>query len=251
MNEIVTGIGFPIVVGVVNFVANKVYTQFTGDERSFFWKKKIHLIDHFDSRTDLEELKKRLKIVVIDDHDIFPVQPFTDAGYSIERWNTVKDYSKLESGAYDIIVLDIFDVAQHLSEDDGLGVLDSLKKKNPAQIIIAYSGHSFDLSKQRFWDLADEKIVKPSSFLRIKDVMDNVVNQRFTLKRYWEVVLDTLEEYNVDEKAIGKIETLFVNALSTGRELNWGKVAEIVHNQQLIIKLMPVGNLITKNFRKK
>lgn len=251
MNEIISGIGYPVLVGLINFSAGKLYSKVTGEERDFFWMKKIRSIRHFSNRTDLEALKKKLKIVVIDDHDIFPIQPFIDAGYNVEWWDKVKDYNKLEAGAYDIIILDIFDVAQHLSEDDGLGVLESLKKKNPAQIIIAYSGHSFDLSKQRFWDLADEKIVKPSSFLKIKEIVDNVVNQNFTLQRYWEVVTNTLKEYNVDEKTALKIESLFVAALTNDRTLDWDKIATITHNQKLMVKLMPVGNLITKNFGKK
>jgi len=188
---------------------------------------------------------------VIDDEDIFPTIPFQDAGYNIDKWDKVKDYNKLENRYYDIIILDIFDVAQHLSDEDGLGVLESLKGNNSSQIIIAYSGHSFDLSKQKFWDLADEKIAKPSGFLKIKQIIDVVIAEKFTIQRYWRVIESILASSNYSQRIIDKIEEIFVNALNSGKELDWNAIRLILDNNSVVLKTTPVANTITKNFSKK
>jgi hypothetical protein len=63
-----------------------------------------------------QELKKRTKILVIDDDEnSFPFELLRREGYSIEHWPRVESLSPLEDGHYDIIILDIQGVAKHLS----------------------------------------------------------------------------------------------------------------------------------------
>ena len=88
-------------------------------------------LDKLKSPLDFEELKKRIRIVLIDDEQGFPLKLFQAEGYAIEHWEKVVSvsYGKLESGFYDIIILDIKGVAEEISKDDGLGVLENIKKK--------------------------------------------------------------------------------------------------------------------------
>jgi CheY-like chemotaxis protein len=102
----------------------------------------------------LEELRKRARILVVDDDEnSFPVELLKKEGYAIDYWPKIESLSKLERGDYDIIILDIGGVAKEYSSEDGLGVLEHLKEVNPSQIVVAFSGQSFDLSKNRFWQL--------------------------------------------------------------------------------------------------
>lgn len=48
----------------------------------------------------------------------------------VDIWSLVIDYGKLESGYYDIIVLDIEGVVKYIFNEDGFGVLENLKVKN-------------------------------------------------------------------------------------------------------------------------
>lgn len=77
------------------------------------------------------ELVKRTRIVVIDDErTTFPFDVLQEQGYSIDHWPDVKDISKLESGFYDIIILDIGGIGRELDEtNEGISILKHLKKE--------------------------------------------------------------------------------------------------------------------------
>jgi CheY-like chemotaxis protein len=86
-----------------------------------------------------DEMKKRARLLVIDDND-FPYQSLFDRdGYTLDKWNDVDDLSKIESGYFDIILLDLQGVGIAQSAEQGLGVLKHIRRKNPCQILIAYS----------------------------------------------------------------------------------------------------------------
>src|SRR5215211_3686491 len=122
--------------------------------------KPKRLADHAP-KVDIATLRKRVKIIVVDDDkNAFPVKALQGDGYSIEYWPKVQSIDRLERGDFDIIVLDIGGVAQHLSQDDGLGVLKQLKRRNPLQIIVALSGQTFDIGKAAFFKLADDVLTK-------------------------------------------------------------------------------------------
>ena len=57
----------------------------------------------------LPELRKRVKIVVIDDDEnAFPLAALRDAGYTIEHWERVKSVERLEQG----ISISLFSILQ-------------------------------------------------------------------------------------------------------------------------------------------
>ena len=111
--------------------------------------------------SDINDLKKRIKIVVIDDNkDSFPIETMQDFGFTLEYWKIIDSnkLKRLEKNEFDIIILDIEGVVEtsELGEKDGLDILKSLKNKNNKQIIIAFSGSTYDVSKGEFWKITDE-----------------------------------------------------------------------------------------------
>jgi DNA-binding NtrC family response regulator len=178
----------------------KIYNSISGEKRNFIWKNRYKDLKKIGSVSDFLEVKKRTRILVIDDEDSFPIQLFRDEGYSIDKWDIVKDYSKLENGFYDIIVLDIKGVARHISENDGLGVLENLKKTNPSQIVVSYSQYSYDLNKLPFFQMADENIAKPSDYLKIRNIIDNLLINFFKPDRYIKALDKVLEQNNISKK---------------------------------------------------
>ncbi len=250
MTEIVTG----LIVGAggtfLNFVTTKVYNKITGSSKNFIWSDKEINIKNFKVLDDFNELKRRTKIVVIDDENSFPTKLFNDEGYSIEKWDEVKDYSKLEKGLFDIIVLDIKGVAQHISKDDGLGVLVSLKNNNPAQIIISYSQHSFDLSKIEFFQLADENIAKPSDYLKIKNIIDNLISLQFKPERYISTLDQILSKNHIEEKIVLKIKAEISKAIKTKKSPDWIKSLEAIQNKtELVKQVKSLGDTIIKFYK--
>lgn len=249
MHELIFGLIISAGGSLLNFLSTKIYNHFTGSSKNFLWKNKETTLTHLKFTNEFEELKRRTRIVVIDDEDNFPIILFQNEGYSIDKWNSVIDYSKLENGFYDIIVLDIKGVAKHISEEDGLGVLINLKKKNPSQIIISYSQHSYDLNKVQFFTLADENITKPSDFLKIKNVLDNLISTQFKPERYIAALGQVLIKNNVEQKDINKINVEIAKAIRGKKLPDWNKILEFVQNKADLMKqIISLGNTILKFF---
>lgn len=180
----------------------------------FFGKKKLVQLARLTSPV---ELRKRVKIVVIDDDEnAFPTQTLQDEGYTIDYWPEVKSVERLERGDFDIIVLDIAGVAGKFSPEDGLGMLESLKRQNPMQIVVAFSGQSFDLGKHRFFSLADDVLPKPVNALKCKQVLDQLIEGRFTVEHMWDSIVAIMQRENVPRKEIDKLERSVTQAIARG-----------------------------------
>jgi len=237
---------------LLNFLATKTYNKVTKSDRTFFWKEKGIELTKLKPSLDFEELKKRIRIVLIDDEKGFPLKLFQAEGYAIEHWEKVVSvsYGKLESGFYDIIILDIKGVAEEISKEDGLGVLENIKKKNPAQIIIAFSQHSYDLDKTKFFMQADEYIAKPSDFLSIKNSIDNLIVTKFNPSRYIESLHQLLKINGLDKKEIKKLDTNIYKTIKKGNSPNWKEIFEFSKtNSDLLKQVITLGNTILKFFQ--
>jgi hypothetical protein len=250
MTEIATGLIIGAGGSILNFLSTKIYNKVTGSSKNFIWSNENVNLKNFVISDEFDELKRRTRIIVIDDENSFPTKLFKDEGYSIDKWDNVKDYTKLENGFFDIIVLDIKGVALHISEDDGLGVLVSLKKNNPAQIIISYSQHSFDLSKIEFFQLADENIAKPSDFLKIKNILDNLINTQFKPDRYINTLDQILIKNNIDSNSVKKIKAEIAKSIKSKKAPDWNKSLEFIQNKtELVKQVKSLGGTIIKFFR--
>ena len=250
MNEIITGLAVTLSASLINFLSTKIYYFITGNSKNFIWQNRYKELSKIKSTNDFEELKKRTRIVVIDDEDSFPVSLFQTEGYAVDKWNIVKDYCKLESGFYDIIILDIKGIAEQISEDDGIGVLVDLKSKNPAQIIISFSQFGYDLNKLKFFQLADENITKPSDFLKIKKIIDNLISNQFKPERYISTLNRLLSESNVSNKNIKRLNNDIVKAINDKQKPNWNKSLDFIGDKSDLLKQsISLANTIFKFFQ--
>jgi hypothetical protein len=212
-------IGGGLVVLLLVFIWRKLIINFFSRLYKKLWYQKF---DKIKIKYGFEELKKNLKIVVIDDDNIFPVDGFKEFGYSIESWNkvTVQRLRQLHQGDFDIIILDIYGVAKDIAEKDGLDVLMEIKTKNPAQVIVAYSGQSFDFSKNKFWELADEKLGKPTPFIGTQSIIDNLIEKTFTVE-YHKDKIEKVLNVNKASSYLERVEDAFVRARTANSEPNW------------------------------
>lgn len=166
-------------------------------------------------RPSFPELRKRTRIVVIDDDpDSFPVDLLRSEGYAIDQWEKVESLSDLSDGRFDIIFLDIHDVAKHLSEEDGLGIIEHIKNLQPSQIVVAFSGDSYDLSKNRFFAMADDSLAKPIDVAKCKELIDRLIEAKHRPEYYWEQIARSLRNLGLPEKKVRKLEIQFAKALT-------------------------------------
>lgn len=144
---------------------------------------------------DLEEVKKKSRILVIDDHP-FPFQRlFTRDGYQLDRWPSVKNLPQLTDGHFDLVLLDLHGVGLAESSDlQGLGILKSIKDSNPAQIVLAYSSQPQSLSRHALLDLADHVLDKAATYIEYKSIVDKELMRRASPAYYVAVVNRVLGE---------------------------------------------------------
>jgi len=187
------------------------------------------------------EVKKRARIVVIDDDkNSFPIELLKKEGYQIDYWEDIEDLSKLDDGYYDIIFLDISGVGLEYSKEEGCGILEHIKKTNPCQIVVAFSGQSFDLSKNRFWEMADDSLPKPVDATRCKEVIDVLLKTKMNPTSYWMTVAEILKAEGVSNKNLAKVENDVFKAITNNA--NKSEIANIFkkvcQNMNLVTSLV-------------
>lgn len=238
-----SGIGVVIVVSLLG-ILKKFSTKFLKKGR------------RYESISDaaslpLKEVKKRVKIVVIDDEEeSFPWKLLQESEYNIEWWPNVghQELEQLENREFDIIILDIQGIAdEQLSPNDGLGILEHLKKVNPNQIVIAFSGHSYDLDKVPFWKMADDSLKKPVNIIKCKEVLDKLIEERIRIKYYWEEIVALLNQEEVPKNAPKELQHEIAVALQNNSELDIRKIkSDILKGARKMGKVMNLTNAIMR-----
>ena len=166
-------------------------------------------------KLSLEEIKKRSRIVVIDDDAFTYKILFKRDGYTIDKWNDVTDLTKLETGYYDIILLDIQGVGRDLSKEQGLGILKHLRQVAPTQIIIAYSNADFSLQYHEFFKLADATLAKNADYVDFKRSVDDLLQKRFTISFYLDKIVGIVKDDVADTQQIRQIAEKAILSRST------------------------------------
>jgi CheY-like chemotaxis protein len=140
------------------------------------WSKK-----HEVAPVLIEEIRKKARLLVVDDQS-FPMQTlFSRDGYHIERWAKIRNISQLTDGYFDLILLDLHGVG--LSESplrQGLGILEHIKKSNPTQLVIAYSAEPWTITNSAYFSLADEVMEKGQDYLEFKETVDDLLARRYS-----------------------------------------------------------------------
>ena len=131
------------------------------------------------------QIVKRARILVIDDGD-FPYMPlFKRDGYNVDKQSDVKQLAALETGEYDVILLDLVGVGTRQSDQQGLGILRHIRDTNPAQIVVAYSNAEWSLEYKPFFDQADAVLHKTrADYYEFKRTVDGLLDRRFSLGFY-------------------------------------------------------------------
>lgn len=167
---------------------------------------------------DINELKKRIKIVVIDDNsDSFPIETMQDFGFTLEYWKIIdsQKLKRLENNEFDIIILDIEGVVDtsELGEKDGLDILKSLKNKNSKQIIIAFSGSTYDVSKGEFWKMTDSFLKKPINAFDTKEMLEEIILKYYSANTLIEQLKNIIHDQIDNQKNIDKLENIIVKSI--------------------------------------
>ncbi|WP_460712684.1 hypothetical protein [Nocardioides dilutus] len=110
---------------------------------------------------------------------------FERDGYHVERWPEIKNLSQLTDGHYHLILLDIQGVGLNESpKDQGLGILQHIKRSNPAQLVVMYSAQPQNISRRDILLLADDVLDKDAEYVQYKDTVDALLLRRLSKGYY-------------------------------------------------------------------
>ena len=193
----------------------------------FSFKKKS--LSDLKVRLDLKDQIRRARILVIDDPNAFPVELLKAEGYNVTYWEKLKSLTPLETGDYDIIILDLNGIAtSNQSSSDGIGILRHIKSYNPSQIVVAYSAKKYDFKQSDFWKLADDYLGKPSPLDSCKQKIDELLHSKFNVEHYWGILRGQLIAESVPDKRIRKLEHLLVKKAQQQSALSMEDFSSIV-----------------------
>jgi len=202
--------------------------------------------------TPFEEIKKRARLLVIDD-DIFPYgELFKRDGYAIEQWRDVDDLNKLETGAFDLILLDVQGVGKAISaSEQGLGVLHHIRKVAPAQVVIAFSSADFSLKYQDFFRLADATLSKSADYVDFKRKVDELLRERFSLGFYVNRIIQAADAPPADRAKLEKEaqEAIMTNKHASLKTYLWDKVTN-KDNIEVVIKIAKIATEVADKWQK-
>ncbi len=152
----------------------------------------------------IDEIRKRSRILVVDDQE-FPYEKlFTRDGYTLKKWDDVTNLTELEQGDFDLILLDLQGVGKAESAEEGLGILRHVRTRCPAQIIIAYSNADWPLKNQPFFQMADATLQKSADYVDFKRKVDELLQQRFSLGFYVSRMQAELAEHTQELPNLGR-----------------------------------------------
>lgn len=178
-------------------------------------KKYINALELL-KKNNLSNIRKRIKILVVDDEsdDIYNI--LKERQYDVYYKNDM-NYA-VEAEPFEIIVMDIKGVAKRLqSSMEGFALACEVKHKYPLKRVCCYSGsiHA-EISEQ----LADKKIdaffPKDMEMDKICEKIDRLILDYVDYKKQWEIIRRQLVECNTSEEDIRIIQDAYENGFEHG-----------------------------------
>lgn len=185
-----------------------------------------------------DEIRRRSRLLVIDDND-FPYETlFRRDGYNLEKWNEVERLTDIEAGKFDLLLLDMQGVGREESAEQGFGLLKHFKKHCPTLIIVAYSNAEFGLKYQEFFSLADGVLPKTADYVEFRRHVDDLLKQRFSLGFFVARIRAELGEAATE---VPTIEDLAREAILTGKSATLrSRLAEKVQSAVTVDRVIAI-----------
>lgn len=162
----------------------------------------------------LDDVRKRSQILIVDDQE-WPLQRKLESDhFHVTRWFDVEDLRSLTDGSYALILLDINGVGLSQSpERQGIGILDHIKRTNPAQPVIVYSANPQAVKDTMTLASADEVMDKGRDYIAFREKIDALLLRRATPDHFIAAMNQSL---GAEAAKAPKAVKLALKALRTG-----------------------------------
>ena len=179
-------------------------------------KKKCAYTLELLEKGNLSNIKKRIKILVVDDEsdDIYNI--LKERQYDV-YYKSDMNYA-VEAEPFEIVVMDIKGVAKRLQSNmEGFSLACEVKHKYPLKRVCCYSGsiHA-EISKQ----LADRKIdaffPKDMEMDKVCEKIDSLILGYVDYKQQWEIIRKQLIDCSTSEEDIKVIQEAYEDGFKNG-----------------------------------
>lgn len=170
----------------------------------FQFRRKSYPIREFTNE-EIEKLKYKARIALVDDDEISHVRRLQKEGYNIVDFPDISEIDDFIRKNYNVVILDIQGIGKEISEvSGGWGILKYLKTESPHIVVIIFTGADWSVTKYKHLvDLADDIIGKDLEYLDFKPKLDSAIRKAFSLDFHLEIekkkliqVIPNTETYN-------------------------------------------------------
>lgn len=184
---------------------------------------------------ELEQLKLKARIALVDDDEITHVKRLQKDGYNIVDFSDITEIDDFIRRRYHVVILDIQGVGKNLSETSGgWGILKYLKTECPHLVVIMFTGADWSVTKYKHLvDLADDFIGKDLEFLDFKSKLDAGIRKAFSPKFHFEIERKRLMQEITNAETFEKISAI-VNKYGRDKSRAIKEVRKITSNDEVI-----------------
>ncbi len=177
----------------------------------------------------LVELRRFVKILIIDDNEFGPEVFLKKNGYQIQHKLDIDSIQDVEP--YDIVLCDISGVGKKLGyTKEGAFIIREIHNSYPNKRVIAYTAYTFDTNYNEYFSFADFVAPKDLSIDDWINVLDEQVKKSIDPVEQWMKIRNNLIEKNVSTLEIAKIEDRYVKAV---KNVNFDKFCAFIDRKNI------------------
>ena len=122
---------------------------------------------------------------------------------------------------------------------------------NPEQVVIAFSGETFDIKQAGFFEGADDRLLKPVDLVTVARMLDDILQKYYNLDHYWSAVCAILHDEGVPQSKIDKLERKLTKGLVSRQQLEPSAIVSSVLNNaetaaRIAVLILRVIEMYTK-----
>lgn len=209
---------------------------------------KKHRIDKLEVQLSREELRRRSRILIVDDEKPELIEDLGKAGFSVDyQPDITKDNMHvIERPTYDLLVLDFGNVGAAFGPDQGLSLLRHIRRVNPSIVVLAYTSKSLGTEHADFFRVADGVLSKDAGITESMEKIEESLAKALSIQNLWAGMLNVVGVQPGSKKDL-EWQDLYVRGLNKQSKLKdlKQKVAESVGGEgALQIGLLILDKLI-------
>lgn len=178
----------------VSWLLIGIRAAISGSIAMFFLFKKKSLIG-INANLPRDEMIRRSRVLIIDDEEPEIINDLCAANFSVDYLPDVTpdQMNYLDQGRYDLILLDFGNVGKHFGKDEGLSLLQHIRRVNPAVVVIAYTSKFLGTEHADFYREADLVLAKDAGIQDSTAKVEQGLRKAHSFENLWPALLSVCD----------------------------------------------------------